>query len=65
MTTTTEVPEAEVLEMFESLSNWGRWGDDDKLGTLNLITPNVTKAATAVVRYGRTVSLARTISPSS
>ena len=21
------------------LSNWGRWGDDDALGTLNLITP--------------------------
>jgi hypothetical protein len=41
--TTTEVTEAEVLEMFESLSNRGRWGADDKLGTLNLITPEVTK----------------------
>lgn len=61
--TMTEASEAEVLEMFDSLSNWGRWGDDDRLGTLNLITPDVTKAATAVVRYGRTVSLARTISP--
>jgi kynurenine formamidase len=49
--------------MFETLSNWGRWGDDDKLGTLNLITPDVTKAAAAAVRYGRTVSLARTITP--
>jgi kynurenine formamidase len=61
--TKTEVTEAEVLEMFESLSNWGRWGADDKLGTLNLITPEVTKAAAALVRHGRTVSLARTISP--
>jgi kynurenine formamidase len=61
--TTTQVSEAEVLEMFESLSNWGRWGADDKLGTLNLITPEVTKAAAALVRHGRTVSLARTISP--
>src|ERR1700676_156335 len=61
--TTTEVTEAEVLDMFESLSNWGRWGADDKLGTLNLITPEVTKAAAALVRHGRTVSLARTISP--
>jgi kynurenine formamidase len=60
---TTEVTEAEVLEMFETLSNWGRWGDDDRLGTLNLITPDVTKAAAAVVRHGRTVSLARTITP--
>jgi kynurenine formamidase len=63
MTTTTEVTESEVLEMFESLSNWGRWGADDKLGTLNLITPEVTKAAAALVRHGRPVSLARTITP--
>jgi kynurenine formamidase len=61
--TSTELPEAEVLEMFESLSNWGRWGDDDRLGTLNLITPELTKAAAALVQYGRTVSLARTITP--
>src|ERR1700682_3522977 len=58
-----EAREAEVLEMLESLSNWGRGGADDKLGTLNLITPVVTKAAAALVRHGRTVSLARTISP--
>src|ERR1700736_6000049 len=61
--TSTEPIEDEVVEMFESLCNWGRWGDDDKLGTLNLITPDVTKAATALVRHGRTGSLARTISP--
>jgi kynurenine formamidase len=60
---TVQTTEAEVLEMFETLSNWGRWGTDDKLGTLNLITPEVTRAAAAVVRNGRTVSLARTISP--
>lgn len=61
--TASEPLEAEVLEMFDNLSNWGRWGEDDKLGTLNLITPDVTKAAAAVVRRGRTVSVARTISP--
>ena len=22
---------------FEELSNWGRWGDDDELGTLNFL----------------------------
>ncbi len=26
-------------EWMSELSNWGRWGDDDQLGTLNLITP--------------------------
>ena len=27
------------------VNNWGRWGDDDELGTLNLITPEVVKRA--------------------
>lgn len=40
------------------LSNWGRWGKDDELGTLNLITPAKRKAALGLVRDGLTVSLA-------
>ena len=31
----------EVLELFDSLSNWGRWGADDTIGTANFITPEV------------------------
>ena len=31
--------EDEVLGYFDTLSNWSRWGEDDQLGTLNLITP--------------------------
>lgn len=61
--TSAEPTEDEVIAMLESLSNWGRWGDDDRLGTLNLITDEVTRAAAAVVQDGRTVSLARTITP--
>jgi kynurenine formamidase len=49
----------EVLALHETLSNWGRWGDEDQLGALNLITPAVTAAAAATVRSGRTVSCAR------
>ena len=41
---------ADVLAFHETLSNWGRWGDDDQLGALNLITPEVTAAAAATVR---------------
>jgi len=41
-----------------SLSNWGRWGKDDELGALNLITPAKRKAAAALVRDGVSVSLA-------
>ena len=28
--------------------NWGRWGDDDERGTLNLLTPEAVLAATHV-----------------
>ncbi len=28
----------DVLGYFDTLSNWGRWGDDDELGTLHHIT---------------------------
>jgi kynurenine formamidase len=52
---------ADVLAFHQTLSNWGRWGDDDQLGALNLITPEVTTAAAATVRSGRTVSCARAL----
>ena len=41
----------------ERFSNWGRWGEDDQFGALNLITPEVRAAAAATVREGRSVSL--------
>lgn len=40
------------------ISNWGRWGDQDELGTLNLITPEKRQAAARLVRDGVSVSLA-------
>ena len=39
------------------LSNWGRWGDDDERGTVNLITPECIVAATRLVRRGEPVSV--------
>ena len=58
----TEIPsEAQVLEWMTSLSNWGRWGSDDQLGCLNLITPSKRKQAAALVRDGISVSCARPI----
>ena len=41
----------------KELSNWGRWGKDDQRGLLNLITPEKTKQATALVKEGLTVTL--------
>jgi kynurenine formamidase len=38
--------------------NWGRWGDDDERGALNLVTPEAVLAATRVCRTGKVYSLA-------
>jgi len=48
----------EFNRLFESVKNWGRWGPDDQLGTLNYITPEKVVEATRLVRSGRTVSMA-------
>ncbi|HJM74429.1 MAG TPA: cyclase family protein [Dehalococcoidia bacterium] len=53
--------EAEVMSWFETLSNWGRWGDDDLMGTLNLITPEKRAQAAGLVSEGTQVSCAWTI----
>ena len=42
-------------------SNWGRWGADDQLGTLNHITPEVRRAAIQSVQHGRSVSCSNPI----
>ncbi len=46
-----------VRELAARCSNWGRWGADDQLGTLNHIGPDEIRAAAALVRTGRTFSL--------
>jgi kynurenine formamidase len=45
------------------LSNWGRWGSDDQIGTLNFITAQASLAAARLIRSGRVVPLAREMSP--
>jgi kynurenine formamidase len=52
------VTQAQYERWQVDLSNWGRWGKDDEMGTLNLITPAKRKAAAALVREGFSVSLA-------
>ncbi|EXG81147.1 cyclase family protein [Cryptosporangium arvum] len=44
-------------------SNWGRWGDDDELGAVNLITDEARARGAAEARTGVTVSLARVTTP--
>jgi kynurenine formamidase len=50
--------DARIDELARSLSNWGRWGAEDEVGTLNLITPDKRLRAADCVRSGTVVSLA-------
>ena len=59
----TGLTTAGIETYLTSLSNWGRWGDDDRIGTLNLITDEVRVAAASTIRTGRAVSLSRPIDP--
>ena len=50
------------LERWQTeLSNWGRWGADDEIGAINLITPEKRLEAAGLVRAGISVSLARDV----
>jgi kynurenine formamidase len=45
-------------DLFKKVCNWGRWGSDDELGTLNLIDGEAVRRGAACVKYGITRSLA-------
>jgi kynurenine formamidase len=52
----------ELERALPGLSNWGRWGPGDQLGTLNLMTAATRLAAAALIRSGRVVPLGREFS---
>ena len=49
----------DVRDLYESVSNWGRWGPDDQRGALNLITRERVAAAARLVVEGRHVGCGR------
>jgi kynurenine formamidase len=51
----------DIQRYHRELSNWGRWGERDQLGTLNLVTPEKRRAAAALVGSGRAVGCARAL----
>jgi kynurenine formamidase len=51
----------EIAAFHRTLSNWGRWGDRDQLGTLNLISAEKRVGAARLVRSGRSVGCARSL----
>lgn len=48
----------ELQQLAAEVSNWGRWGDDDELGTLNLIDEAAVARGLAAARTGQRFSLA-------
>jgi kynurenine formamidase len=52
-----DVSAAEFEALFQAVSNWGRWGEDDALGTLNELSADRIVAAANLVRSGETVTL--------
>lgn len=61
---TPDTPAANATEnAFTYRRNWGRWGVNDQMGAVNLITAQKRAAAAALVKTGRTVSLSRVFEP--
>lgn len=59
MTNSMDAPSEETLVgWLTELSNAGRWGSDDVLGTLNFVEAEHRRAAAALVRSGQSVSCA-------
>src|SRR2546428_7648022 len=58
MTTRAAVTPALLEEYCARFRNWGRWGPDDEIGTLNFITPDVITRAARLVKQGKVISCA-------
>jgi kynurenine formamidase len=57
MTTTAQETVWPQHELGKELSNWGRWGENDEIGTLNFVTPDKRVASVNAVRTGKTFDL--------
>ncbi len=49
----------DFVQLMTQLSNWNRWGKDDQLGAVNLITPAKRRQAVSLVKEGASFSMAR------
>lgn len=49
-------------ELAAKVRNWGRWGDDDEIGTLNLIDDAARRRGASCVQAGKAFSLAMPLS---
>ncbi len=54
---TITVNKKAIAEASEKLKNWGRWGKDEQIGTLNHIRPEDVVRAASLIRTGRIFAL--------
>jgi kynurenine formamidase len=54
-----DVTAQEFRELFDAVSNWGRWNEGGERGALNHLTPARIAAAARLVRSGTTVTLSQ------
>jgi kynurenine formamidase len=55
----SDLTRTDLEKIFESVKNWGRFGEDDERGALNFVTDAKRAAAAALARKGAAVSCAR------
>jgi kynurenine formamidase len=61
-----DVPTTEELDaLFDSVKNWGRWGEEDQRGALNYLTDADRVAAVGLVRTGESISLSHDLATES
>ncbi len=48
----------DLTDAAEKYKNWGKWGPDDEIGTLNFTAPEVIVAAAQLIKKGKVISLA-------
>ncbi|MHB1315405.1 MAG: cyclase family protein [Christensenellales bacterium] len=52
-----KVDEKQMMETAERVKNWGKWGKDDEVGTLNYVTPKEVAYAAGLVTKGKVFAL--------
>src|SRR3972149_570130 len=53
-----KVPRQDLRDAAEKYKNWGKWGPNDEIGTLNFTAPEDIVAAAQLVKKGKVISLA-------
>ncbi len=55
---TRKLTRQDLRDAAEKYKNWGKWGPNDEIGTLNFTSPEDIIAAAQLVRKGKVISLA-------